>query len=197
MRTSQTPTHPWRTTSKGSSCTDGRGDRQLLHGPDIRRPGQPGRTDCVRPGEGRDQRVLGLGRQYAGRRLSSLHLPASLSVQAARKTSRLSCFATSSRYSAAKSTGPLPTTTTERYSEQSPPLPRRLRQGWIVTPETLLRWHRKRVARHWTQPPRQRLGRPPTRVELRRLIVRLATENPTWGYRRVHGEIVGLGHQIA
>ena len=42
-------------------------------------------------------------------------------------------------------------------------LPRRLRQGWIVTPETLLRWHRKRVARHWTQPPRQRLGRPPTR----------------------------------
>ncbi len=75
--------------------------------------------------------------------------------------------------------------------------PRRLRQGWVVTPETLLRWHRRRVARHWTQPPRKRLGRPPTRVELRRLIMRLATENPTWGYRRIHGELVGLGHKIA
>jgi len=76
-------------------------------------------------------------------------------------------------------------------------LPRRVREGWIVTPETLLRWHRKRIARHWTQPPRKRLGRPPTAAELRRLIVRLATENPTWGYRRIHGELVGLGHQIA
>jgi len=75
-------------------------------------------------------------------------------------------------------------------------LPRRLRQGWIVTPDTLLRWHGRRIARHWTHPPRRRPGRPPTPVGLRRLIVRLATENPTWGYRRIHGELIGLGHKI-
>ncbi|MCP4965060.1 MAG: hypothetical protein GY926_07475 [bacterium] len=60
-------------------------------------------------------------------------------------------------------------------------LPKALRQGWIVTPETLLRWHRRRIARHWTQPPTQRTGRPPVNAELRQLIVRLATENPTLG----------------
>ena len=76
-------------------------------------------------------------------------------------------------------------------------LPRRLRDGWIVTPETLLRWHRKRIATHWTQPQSRRPGRPPTAIELRRLIVRLATENPTWGHRRIHGELIGLGHTIA
>ena len=46
-------------------------------------------------------------------------------------------------------------------------LPKALRQGWVVTPETLLRWHRKRIARHWTQPPARRTGRPPTTVELK------------------------------
>ena len=75
-------------------------------------------------------------------------------------------------------------------------LPCRLCQGWIVTPETLLRLHRKRIARHWT-PAERGPGRPTTAVELRRLIVRLATENPTWGCRRVHGELVGLGLTIA
>ncbi len=76
-------------------------------------------------------------------------------------------------------------------------LPRRLRQGWVVTPETLLRWHRRRIARHWTHPPRRRLGRPPTCAQLRRLVVRLAKDNPTWGHRRIHGELIGLGHTIA
>lgn len=75
-------------------------------------------------------------------------------------------------------------------------LPRRLRQGWLVTPDTLLRWHRRRVARHWTQPNRPP-GRPPTTAELRRLVLHLADDNPTWGYRRIHGELTGLGHAIA
>ncbi|MCP3934430.1 MAG: helix-turn-helix domain-containing protein, partial [Actinomycetia bacterium] len=76
-------------------------------------------------------------------------------------------------------------------------LPKALRQGWIVTPETLLRWHRKRIAKHWTQPPIRRTGRPPVSAELRQLIVRLATENPTWGHRRIQGELARLDHKIA
>jgi hypothetical protein len=75
-------------------------------------------------------------------------------------------------------------------------LPRPRRTGWLVTPDTLLRWHRRRVARHWTQATRAP-GRPPTAVEIRQLILRLAAENPTWGYRRIHGELVGLGCRIA
>ncbi|MDY7102932.1 MAG: integrase core domain-containing protein [Actinomycetota bacterium] len=75
-------------------------------------------------------------------------------------------------------------------------LPKALRQGWIVTPETLLRWHRKRIAKHWTQQPARRAGRPPINAELRQLIVRLAHENPTWGHRRIQGELARLGHKI-
>lgn len=75
-------------------------------------------------------------------------------------------------------------------------LPRSRRGGWLVTPDTLLRWHRRRIARHWTQPPRSR-GRPSTAIETRQLIIRMAAENPTWGYRRIHGELSCLGHRLA
>ncbi len=74
-------------------------------------------------------------------------------------------------------------------------LPRRLRHGWIVTPETLLRWHRRRIARHWTQPS-QRPGRPSTSDKVASLAVEMATDNPTWGYRRITGELNRLGHRI-
>lgn len=75
-------------------------------------------------------------------------------------------------------------------------LPRPRRYAWIVTPDTLLRRHRRRIARHWTQPSRGP-GRPPTSNAIRGLVLRLAAENPTWGYRRIHGELAGLGQQIA
>ena len=65
---------------------------------------------------------------------------------------------------------------------QAVPPPRRT--GWLVTPDTLLRWHRRRVARHWTQPHRPP-GRPSTAVALRRLVIEMATNNPTWGYRPI------------
>ena len=67
----------------------------------------------------------------------------------------------------------------------------------IMKPATVIGWHRHLVARHWTQPPGPRTGRPPTPAELRRLVLRLDTENPTWGYRRIHGEIRRLGHRLA
>jgi len=67
----------------------------------------------------------------------------------------------------------------------------------IVKPATVIGWHRRLVARHWTQPRVPRTGRPPTPTELRRLVLRLDAENPGWGYRRIHGEIRRLGHHIA
>ena len=67
----------------------------------------------------------------------------------------------------------------------------------IVKPATVLRWHRQRIARHWTQPPNKPRGRPPIDPHLRRLTIRIAHENTNWGYRRIHGELHRLGHSIA
>ncbi len=74
-------------------------------------------------------------------------------------------------------------------------LPVRRRLGLLVTPATILRWHRQLITRRWTTQP-VRPGRPATPAGLRALVLRLATENPTWGYRRIHGELAGLGYRI-
>jgi len=68
---------------------------------------------------------------------------------------------------------------------------------FIVTPATLLAWHRRLVARTWDYTSRRRPGRPSTAAAIRKLVIRMATENPTWGHRRVQGELVRLGHPIA
>jgi transposase InsO family protein len=73
-------------------------------------------------------------------------------------------------------------------------LPARLRTGLFVRPETLLRWHRDLVRRRWTYPSRR--GRPSVDGEVRRLVLRLAAENSTWGYRRIHGELCRLGYRV-
>jgi hypothetical protein len=75
-------------------------------------------------------------------------------------------------------------------------LPAPLRQLRLVSPRTLLRWHHQLVARRWTY-SHQRPGRPPTTAPIRALVLQMARENPRWGYRRIHGELVGLGHTVA
>jgi hypothetical protein len=65
---------------------------------------------------------------------------------------------------------------------------------FLVKPGTILAWHRRLVANHWTYPHRQ--GRPPTAGEIREIVVRFAHENPAWGYRRIHGELARLGITI-
>jgi putative transposase len=75
-------------------------------------------------------------------------------------------------------------------------LPRPLRDARLVTPRTLLRWHRALVRRKWRQPPVQR-GRPCVPAEVRALVLRLARENPRWGHRRISGELAKLGFAVS
>ena len=75
-------------------------------------------------------------------------------------------------------------------------LPAPLRQLRLVSPRTLLRWHAQLVAHRWTY-PRRHPGRPPVTQPVRALVLRLARENPRWGYRRIQGELDGVGHPIA
>jgi putative transposase len=75
-------------------------------------------------------------------------------------------------------------------------LPRSRWSIFLVTPDTILRWHRRLVTRKWTQPYR-RGGRPPLAEHLVALILRLARENPRWGYRRIQGELKKLGIRVS
>jgi putative transposase len=68
---------------------------------------------------------------------------------------------------------------------------------FFVQPETLLRWHRDLVRRRWTYRQQRRPGRPPVPAGTVKLVLRLARENPTWGYRRVHGELATMGVVLA
>jgi putative transposase len=78
------------------------------------------------------------------------------------------------------------------------PKARRQRLRLLVTPDTILRWHRDIVRRRWAARSRRgKTGRPATRRNIRALVLRLARENPSWGYRRIHGELAGLGVKVA
>jgi transposase InsO family protein len=88
-------------------------------------------------------------------------------------------------------------TTTDRIflTATSRLLPRSTWRAFLVTPTTLLRWHRRLVECRWTYPGR--IGRPPVGGEIRQLVLRLARENPRWGYQRIVGELNGLGFTVS
>ena len=67
----------------------------------------------------------------------------------------------------------------------------------MVTPATLLAWHRRLIAEQYDGSQRRGPGRPRTKDEIRQLVVRMATENRDWGYRRIQGALANLGHEVA
>src|SRR5215469_2959145 len=77
------------------------------------------------------------------------------------------------------------------------PIERLAAMRLIVTPGTILRWHRDIVRRRWARVSRGRSGRPATHRKVRSVVLRLARENESWGYRRIHGELAGLGITVA
>jgi putative transposase len=74
-------------------------------------------------------------------------------------------------------------------------LPTSVRMSRLVTPDTLLRWHRRLVRWRWTYPSRG--GRPPVDARVAVLIEQMARENPIWGYKRIQGELLGLGYRVS
>jgi putative transposase len=74
-------------------------------------------------------------------------------------------------------------------------LPRTVKDQRLVTPGTVMRWHRRLVAKKWTYP--SRTGRPPLPEEVAALVERLARDNASWGYQRIQGELRKLGHRVA
>jgi hypothetical protein len=110
---------------------------------------------------------------------------------------RFSCSSTSCRFFAGRSGSRASSRTTGRFSRVlSRKLPRASWDVFLVRPETLLRWHRRLVARRWTHSHR-RPGRPPIGNEIRELTLRLARENRSWGYLRVVGELRKLGIAVS
>src|SRR6185369_13197155 len=73
-------------------------------------------------------------------------------------------------------------------------LPRALRRHRLVSPDTILRWHRRLARMKWTYPNRS--GRPPIDEMLAAVVVRMARENSAWGYKRIQGELLKLGHHV-
>jgi putative transposase len=69
----------------------------------------------------------------------------------------------------------------------------------IVTPDTILRWHRKLVAQKWDYSDRRigMPGRPPVSEEVKQLVLRMARDNPSWGYDRIQGALSNIGHEIS